>query len=116
LSRLSNRANVRVRLGATARTIGAPSFGTGMTAQQGAIDSYLDLHPEVVEALAGGRPVVALESTAIALGLPRAPASGPLPPAASAACTGAAKSASTSPPIWRRSPAAQWPWFRRAQN
>ena len=48
-----------------------------MTAQQGTIDSYLDLHPEVVEALAGGRPVVALESTAIALGLPRAPASGP---------------------------------------
>lgn len=43
-----------------------------MTAQQGTIDSYLDLHPEVVEALAGGRPVVALESTAIALGLPRA--------------------------------------------
>ncbi len=43
-----------------------------MTAQQGTIDSYLDLHPEVVEALAGGRPVVALESTAITLGLPRA--------------------------------------------
>ncbi len=42
-----------------------------MTAQQGTIDSYLDLHPEVTAALAGGHPVVALESTAIALGLPR---------------------------------------------
>jgi pseudouridine-5'-phosphate glycosidase len=42
-----------------------------MTADQGAIASYLDLRPEVAEALVGRRPVVALESTAIALGLPR---------------------------------------------
>ena len=32
---------------------------------------YLSVHPEVAEALAGGRPVVALESTVIAHGLPR---------------------------------------------
>ena len=32
---------------------------------------YLELHPEVATALAEGRPVVALESTAIAHGLPR---------------------------------------------
>jgi pseudouridine-5'-phosphate glycosidase len=68
LSRLSNRASLHT----TARTIGAPSFEPDMTAQQGTIDSYLDLHPEVTAALAGGRPVVALESTAITLGLPRA--------------------------------------------
>ncbi len=42
-----------------------------MTAQQGTIESYLEFHPEVAAALAGGHPVVALESTAIALGLPR---------------------------------------------
>ena len=42
-----------------------------MTAQQGTIESYLEVHPEVAAALAGGHPVVALESTAIALGLPR---------------------------------------------
>ena len=32
---------------------------------------YLTIHPEVAEALAGGKPVVALESTVIAHGLPR---------------------------------------------
>lgn len=42
-----------------------------MPAQENATDSYLELRPEVAEALAEGRPVVALESTAIALGLPR---------------------------------------------
>ena len=35
------------------------------------VSEYLTIHPEVAEALAAGRPVVALESTVIAHGLPR---------------------------------------------
>lgn len=35
------------------------------------MESLLDLHPQVADALAAGRPVVALESTLIAHGLPR---------------------------------------------
>ena len=42
-----------------------------MTGQHGTHDSYLDLAPEVAAALAEGGPVVALETTAIAHGLPR---------------------------------------------
>ncbi len=34
------------------------------------MNSYLDIHPEVAEALAQGRPVVALESTIISHGMP----------------------------------------------
>ena len=53
------RARAPWRHRAIARAIGAPSFGTGMTAQQGTNESYLDLRPEVVEALSGGRTVEA---------------------------------------------------------
>ncbi len=42
-----------------------------MTLQDDRPESYLLLQPEVAEALAAGGPVVALESTAIAHGLPR---------------------------------------------
>jgi pseudouridine-5'-phosphate glycosidase len=42
-----------------------------MTASDPRLATYLDLHPEVSDALAAGRPVVALESAAIAHGLPR---------------------------------------------
>ena len=42
-----------------------------MTAHDTQLSPYLDLLPEVADALADGRPVVALESTAIAHGLPR---------------------------------------------
>jgi len=42
-----------------------------MTVSDPRLKSYLELLPEVAAALAGGRPVVALESTAIAHGLPR---------------------------------------------
>ena len=33
-------------------------------------NTYLDIHPEVAEALATGKPVVALESTIISHGMP----------------------------------------------
>jgi pseudouridine-5'-phosphate glycosidase len=42
-----------------------------MTASDPDLATYLDLMPEVAEALAAGGPVVALESTVIAHGLPR---------------------------------------------
>jgi pseudouridine-5'-phosphate glycosidase len=42
-----------------------------MTIGTSHLEPYLELLPEVAAALAGGRPVVALESTAIAHGLPR---------------------------------------------
>ncbi len=42
-----------------------------MTASDAHLAPYLELLPEVAAALAAGRPVVALESTAIAHGLPR---------------------------------------------
>ena len=42
-----------------------------MTVSDSRLASYLELAPEVAEALAAGGPVVALESTAIAHGLPR---------------------------------------------
>ncbi len=34
------------------------------------MNAFFDIRPEVAEALSGGRPVVALESTLIAHGLP----------------------------------------------
>jgi pseudouridine-5'-phosphate glycosidase len=41
-----------------------------MTTSDPRLAPYLELHPEVADALDAGRPVVALESTAIAHGLP----------------------------------------------
>ena len=34
------------------------------------MESYLEIHPEIKNALAAGRPVVALESTIISHGMP----------------------------------------------
>ena len=44
-----------------------------------ALNKYLDVSPEVAQALAAGRPVVALESTIISHGMPLSPKRGDLP-------------------------------------
>ena len=64
------------------------------------MNRYLDIAPEVQEALAAGKPVVALESTIISHGMP-------YPQnveTASAACIAAPRPPWTFPPIWR-----SWP-------
>ena len=89
------------------------------------LNKYLDVKPEVAQAIAQGKPVVALESTIISHGMPYpqnvetalnvekiirengavpATESGCLPLAASAVCTGGRRPPWTSPPIWR-----SWP-------